>query len=197
VLGDDRVVLREVVLGDASSLIAHLGTPAVVRYIAPPPMTIDGFQQFIKWSRLERRRRAQLCYSIVPAAEKKPVGLVQMRPRDPSFSTAEWGFAIREAEWGSGLFIAAARLLLDFAFDRLGLLRLEARAVEGNGRGNGVLRKLGSTREGILRGGFRIGDTCLNDVMWSLLKEEWELHRDSEQLLGAITPRTSPMLVRH
>jgi hypothetical protein len=34
--------------------------------------------------------------------------------------------------------------------------------------------------------------------MWSLLKEEWEAHRDDDQLLGASTPRTSAMpLVRH
>ena len=71
VLRDETVTLRELVLGDAASLIAHLGTPAVVRYIAPPPMTLDGFQQFIKWTRLERRRRAQMCYGIVPASETR------------------------------------------------------------------------------------------------------------------------------
>jgi ribosomal-protein-alanine N-acetyltransferase len=198
VLSDDLVTLRELAMSDAPSLIAHLGTPAVVRYIAPPPMTIEGFQEFIKWVRLERRRRAQMCFGIVPASEKRPIGLIQLRPRDPSFATAEWGFAIRESEWGNGLFVDAAKLVLDFAFDRLGLLRLEARALEANGRGNGVLRKLGATREGVLRNSFRDGDRCLDDVMWSLLKDEWEAHRDSGQLLGVTSPRASVKpLVRH
>jgi ribosomal-protein-alanine N-acetyltransferase len=198
VLSDELVTLRELAVSDAASLIAHLGTPAVVRYIAPPPMTIEGFQQFIKWARLERRRRAQMCFGIVPASEKRPVGLIQLRPRDVTFNTAEWGFAICETAWGSGLFVDAAKLLLDFAFDRLGLMRLEARALEANGRGNGVLRKLGSTREGVLRNSFRDGDRCLDDVMWSLLKEEWEARRDNDEFLGASSPRTSaPALVRH
>ena len=36
---------------------------------------------------------------------------------DPGFGTAEWGFAIGQAFWGTGLFVEAAELVLAFAFD--------------------------------------------------------------------------------
>ena len=48
----------------------------------------------------------------------------------------------------------APRLVLTFAFDVVGVHRLEARAAVQNGRGNGALRKIGAVQEGILRKSF-------------------------------------------
>ncbi len=51
-----------------------------------------------------------------------------MWPLEPSFRTVEWGFALRRASWGTGLFAESARLVLQFGFETLGVVRLEARA---------------------------------------------------------------------
>ena len=56
--------------------------------------------------------------------------------------------------WGTGMFAEGARLVLDFAFDVIGVHRLEARAAVANGRGNGALRKIGAVQEGLLRRSF-------------------------------------------
>jgi ribosomal-protein-alanine N-acetyltransferase len=96
-----------------------------------------------------------------------------MWPIECDFSTAEWGFVLSESYWGTGLFMRSARLFLEAVFGSFGVFRLEARAVDTNSRGNGVLRKLGATREGDLRGGFRNGDVATNHVMWSILAPEW------------------------
>ncbi len=173
VLRNATVTLRELKPADAPALLAHICTPPVCQYIAAPPASVEGFQRFIRWTRMERRRGALFCFGIIPAGQSEPMGLIQVRSRDPQFSSAEWGFALAEPLWGTGVFVASARLVLEFAFTRLGVLRLEARAAEPNGRGNGVLQKLGATREGTLRRGFRFGDSCLDDVMWSILAEEW------------------------
>ena len=45
-------------------------------------------------------------------------------------------------------------MVVDFAFDTLGVHRLEARAAVANGRGNGALRKIGAVQEGVLRKSF-------------------------------------------
>ena len=71
----------------------------------------------------------------------------------------------------------SARVFLDAVFGTLGVFRLEARALDANGRGNGVLRKLGATRESVLRGGFKHGDVISDHVMWSLLAPEWAERR--------------------
>ena len=35
----------------------------------------------------------------------------------PIFQTREWGFALGSAYWGTGLFVAGATHVLDFAFE--------------------------------------------------------------------------------
>ena len=74
-----------------------------------------------------------------------------MRAIAPRFSVAEWGFAVGSPFWGTGLFLAGARMTLDFAFQNTAVSRLEARAVVQNGRGNGALRKLAVKTAGEVR----------------------------------------------
>jgi RimJ/RimL family protein N-acetyltransferase len=140
---------------------------------------VEGFKRFIQWTHLQRRAGLHACFGIVPPGDASAIGLLQIWPIELDFSTAEWGFVLSEAYWGTGLFASGARLLLDFAFGTLGVLRLEARAAEANARGNGVLRKLGATREGVLRRAFRDGDELRDHVMWSILADEWFLRRES------------------
>ena len=45
-----------------------------------------------------------------------------------------------------------------------------------NGRANGALRKLGAVQEGVLRRSVRRGDEYVDQVLWSLLKEDWGEH---------------------
>ena len=60
------------------------------------------------------------------------------------------------------MFLASARMTLDFAFQNTAVNRLEARAVVQNGRGNGALRKLGAVQEGVLRGSLLKDGTFLD-----------------------------------
>ena len=176
-LRNHAVTLRELRASDAPALLEHVNRPSVLKYIAPSPPTVEAFKRFITWTRLERRRGRHLCFGVVPAGQSLPVGLVQLWPVEPDFSTAEWGFVLGESVWGTGAFSASARLLLDFAFGGLGVMRLETRAVEANSRVNGALLKLGATREGTLRSGFRSGNKVLNQAMWSILEGEWDARR--------------------
>jgi RimJ/RimL family protein N-acetyltransferase len=177
-LRDDLVMLREVRRDDASSLLVQLNQPEVLRYVAPCPSTVEGFQHFIRWARRERRHDRLACFGLVPGGQRHAVGVLQVWPIERDFSTAEWGFCVGEAYWGVGLFERAARLLLDTVFADLGVQRLEARAVDVNVRGNRVLEKLGHLREGVLRSGYRCGAITHDYVMWSVLADEWRAGKD-------------------
>jgi ribosomal-protein-alanine N-acetyltransferase len=172
-LSDGTVVLRELRWSDAPSLLAELHRSRVFQYTAPCPPTVEGFERFIRWTQDERGHGRHACFGIVPPRQATPVGIIQIWPIEFDFSTAEWGFVLSESYWGTGLFMRSARLFLEAVFGSLGVFRLEARALDINSRGNGVLRKLGATREGDLRGGFRDGVVVSNHVMWSILAPEW------------------------
>jgi len=51
--------------------------------------------------------------------------------------------------------------------------RLEARAAVQNGRGNGALRKLGAVQEGVLRKSFLRNGEYLDQVLWTIMDEDW------------------------
>jgi RimJ/RimL family protein N-acetyltransferase len=172
-LTDGLITLRSLRASDAS-LLFRLVTPAVVRYLPDAPRSPQEFRGFIRWTQAQRRRGAHICYAVVPGPGLPPAGFVQIWSVDRSFSTAEWGFVLGERYWGTGLFDRAARLLLDFAFSDLHVDRLEARAVIANARGNGALRKLAATPEGVLRSASWANGVPVDSMMWSILASDWD-----------------------
>lgn len=174
VLAASTVTLRELELTDAPSLFAMLTTEEVSRFISPPPTTVEGFERFITWARAERTAGRYACFALVPAGMETAIGLFQVRQLEPGFATAEWGFALGSAFWGKGLFVDAGELVVNFALNTLGVRRLEARAAVANGRGNGALRKLGAVQEGVLRRSFLKNGQFLDQMLWSILAEEWK-----------------------
>ena len=179
VLTGRGVTLRELRSSDAATLMAMLSTAEVARFISPPPTTVEGFERFIVWTQTERAAGRYICFGVVPDGTDAAVGLFQVRQAEPDFASAEWGFALGSAYWGSGLFMEGAGLVLDFAFDVLGVHRLEARAAVQNGRGNGALRKIGALQEGILRRSFLRNGAYLDQVLWAILASDRDCLRSS------------------
>ena len=179
-LSAENVTLRELRLSDAPSLLAMLTTEEVARFISPPPTTVAGFERFITWTHAERQAGRYICFAVVPKGMDTAIGIFQVRQLEPGFASAEWGFAIGSAFWGTGLFPTGSQLVLDFAFDVIGVHRLEARAAVRNGRGNGALRKVGASCEGVMRKSFLRNGEFLDQNLWSILSEDWKTLRRSK-----------------
>jgi len=177
VLGGSNFTLRELRSEDAASLLAMLTTEEVARFISPPPTTVEGFERFISWTHRERSAGSFVCFGIVPEGLTHAVGIFQLRSLEPGFASCEWGFAMGSSFWGTGVFAEGARLVVNFAVDVLGSQRLEARAAVANGRGNGALRKIGAIQEGVLRRSFLRNGQYHDQVLWSILAEDWRLQR--------------------
>ena len=173
VLRGARVVLRELRASDAASLFAMLSADEVARFISPPPTTVSGFEQFIAWTLRQRSAGTYACFAVTVRGYDTAIGIFQMRQIDADFRTAEWGFAIGSPFWGTGVFREGADLMLDFAFETVGVYRLEARASVQNGRGNGALRKVGAVREAILRKSFLRNGEQVDQALYAILADEW------------------------
>ncbi|MBA3887676.1 MAG: GNAT family N-acetyltransferase [Acidobacteria bacterium] len=178
VLTGSMVTLRELRLSDAASLLSMLSCEEVARFISPPPTTVDGFERFIAWTHRERGVGSYLCFGVVPHGMDSAIGIFQVRQLEPGFGTAEWGFAVGSGFWGTGVFMDAAQMILDFAFQTIGMHRLEARAAVANGRGNGALRKIGAMQEGVLRKSFLRDGDYLDQTLWTILDEDWRRVKD-------------------
>ena len=173
VLTSSQVTLRQLRASDATSLCALLTTEEVSRFISPPPTTVDGFERFIAWTLRQRQAGTYACFAVTVDNTDTAIGIFQLRELEPGYGTAEWGFAIGSAYWGSGVFLEGAELMVEFAFEVVGVHRLEARAAVKNGRGNGALRKIGAVQEGLLRKSFLKDGEYLDQALWTILHEDW------------------------
>ena len=174
-----NVTLRELRSSDAAALLAMLSSDEVAEFISPLPHTVDGFADFIAEAHHDRTRGNSFCFGIVPRGYDDAMGLFQVRQLEPGFGSAEWGFAIGSPFWGSGIFAEGAKAVIDFSFSVVGAHRLEARSIASNGRGNAALRKVGAMQEGILRRSFQRNGRYFDQILWSILKEDWRPHRPS------------------
>lgn len=177
VLKNDRVVLREMRLADAAAMVAIVTPPEVSRYISPPPPDVEMFERFIRKSQSQQAAGRLACFAVTLNGHDLPIGMFQVRALDPEFRTAEWGFALGSAFWGTGLFEECADLVLDFAFSTLGVHRVEARAAVRNGRGNRALQKVGAVQEGVLRQAFLCGGEYIDQILYAVVEDEWRAAR--------------------
>jgi len=188
VLSAGEVVLREVRTSDADALASLLTTPEITRFISTPPQDVDGFERFIAASQRLRASGEGACFAVTLRHYQAPIGIFQVRHISPSqddarqmggaLETAEWGFAIGSPFWGTGIFEQSAALVMEFAFERVRVHRLEARCAAKNGRGGKALQKVGAVAEGILRKAFTCGGEQLDQVLYAIVEHDWRACRD-------------------
>ena len=174
------MTLRELRHSDAASLLALLTTEEVSRFISPPPTTLAGFERFIAWTHAQRQTGAYACFAVVPHGTDTAIGIFQLRSLEAGFGIAEWGFAIGSDYWGTGVYQDGAAALLAFAFEGVGVRRLEARACVQNGRGTGALCKVGAVAERVLRQAFLKDGQRHDQILWALHASDWQRGRAAQ-----------------
>jgi RimJ/RimL family protein N-acetyltransferase len=76
---------------------------------------------------------------------------------------------------GSGLNSDMKFLILSYAFEQLGLNRIELKADERNHRSRQAILSIGATREGVLREHIKLHNGYIrNTVYYSILRSEWD-----------------------
>jgi RimJ/RimL family protein N-acetyltransferase len=97
------------------------------------------------------------------------------------------GYAISRAHWGKGVAPEAALAVIEWAFKTFALAKVWASTDAEHARSRRVLEKLGMRHEGTLRSHHlgRAGGR-VDEVMYGLLREEWEEQRRQAGPLAAI-----------
>lgn len=170
------VTLREPVTQDLGPLVHLLSLGDATRFGTEDETSEVSVQKMIERAARDRTTGQAFTYAVTTGTARPPVGLIQVRRMDPGFESAEWECTLTPAARGTGVFLEAVRLAGSFAFGQVGVRRLESRVLVKNGRANTALRKLGAVEEGILRRSARLNGEYVDQVLWSLLKEDWAQH---------------------
>src|SRR5262245_13410906 len=175
-----HVVLRGLRPSDAAALHGLLTAPEVARFVSTPPASVEAFERFIIKANRERSGKYS-GYAVTLKGSDTAIGMFQIRETEPHCQVAEWGFALGSSFWGTGIFAESAQLILQFVFQTLGVHRLEARAAVRNGRGGRALQKIGAVQEGVLRKSFKCNGEYLDQVLYTIVSDDWRASRDTRQ----------------
>lgn len=106
--------------------------------------------------------------------DDKLVGGVLIRVMDIPQGRAEIGVWLEPAATGKGLITRASRLLVDWLIRERGVHRVEWLVSSANAPSIAVARRLGMSKDGVLRSYFLFRGVRQDLEVWSLLAPEWE-----------------------
>lgn len=168
--------LREVGPEDAAAAMAWGADPEFFRYMAYVPVADQAAEEeFLRGIQAQARARPRLQYhvGVVWIATDELIGMVRLGITSAEHREGDLGYGVRLDRAGQGITTEAARLLLRFGFETLGLHRVFAYHHPDNHASERVMQKLGMQREGMLRENMFEHGRWRDSVVHSILEDEW------------------------
>jgi RimJ/RimL family protein N-acetyltransferase len=171
-----RLRLRPFEQADLDALYEIHSDDEVTRYLYNDPRTLDEVRELLEGkiagASLEREGD-WLSAAAVLAETGELVADVSLRWVSEAQRLGEIGFVVHPAQQGHGYATEAARPLLAFAFETLGLHRVIGRTEARNVGSSRVLEKLGMRREAHLVENEWVKGEWQSELVYALLDREW------------------------
>jgi ribosomal-protein-serine acetyltransferase len=103
----------------------------------------------------------------------KLVGFVSLKSINAQHQCANIGYFLAATAQGGGLVTKSCRVMLDYAFDKLKLNRVDIYCAAENVKSRAVAERLGFTHEGTLRDAQWLHDKFVDLVVYGILAREW------------------------
>ncbi|MDR3430859.1 MAG: GNAT family N-acetyltransferase [Rouxiella aceris] len=130
---------------------------------------LEDSRQYLIDSYVKRQRGQEYRFCLFERDSGKIVGSVAINRIVPEYKTANIGYWIRSDSTGRSLAVIAVKAIARFAFDELGMTRLEIVAMSGNLRSCRVAEKSGAVAEGLHRNRLYLRGQPRNAWVYSLI----------------------------
>lgn len=169
----EHLRLRPLEEREASALFEMHADPEAMRYWSTPPWTdqAEG-RRAIERSWASIRDGTSIRFGIFED-ERSLIGTCTLFNVQDVNRRAEVGYILRRSHWGRGLMREALTGLMHYAFDALGLHRIEADVDPRNLASARTLEGLGFLREGFLRERWIIDGVPSDSAIYGLLVSDW------------------------
>jgi len=170
VIETERLTLKPLVINDSDSLLGIFSDPEVMRYWNTAPWTtIQDAIDFINESNDSMQRQESLILGVYLKSTGELAGKCMLFSYDKESKRAEIGFGLGRSCWGKGYISEAGEALVQYAFNSLGLRRIEAEIDPDNQSSAKALEKLGFSREGLLRQRWEVNGIVSDSAMYGRL----------------------------
>ena len=176
VLEDDRVILRPLTLLDATYLVDYVkNEPSIWQFSLVAIQQQEDLEGYIHSAVKSREDKTAYPFIVFDKNTQTYVGSTRFYDMQLEFKTTQLGYTwYSQKVWGTGLNAHCKFLLLQFAFEKMDLKRVEFRADNDNKRSIAAMQKIGCTTEGVLRSHLpRPNGTRRDSIVLSITQEEW------------------------
>lgn len=176
ILEDDFVQLRPLQKDDYELLLPFaLQEPEIWKYSLKPAAGAEGWRNYLDATLAAREEKKEYPFLVFDKRQQKYAGSTRFYDIQLNNQTLQLGYTWYGKDFqGTGLNKHCKFLLLQFAFEEIGVERVEFRADFANKRSIAAMQSLGCTIEGVLRNHLPKLDGGRRDsIILSVLKEEW------------------------
>jgi RimJ/RimL family protein N-acetyltransferase len=180
ILEDEAVLLRPLQISDVENLLEiSENEPETWEYSLVRANGKANLENYIKIALDAKVKGTEFPFIVLDKKSGKYAGSTRFYDINFNFKTLQLGYTWYGKDFrGTGLNQHCKFLLLQFAFETLGMERVEFRADNNNQRSIAAMKSIGCTVEGVLRSHMpTLGGSIRRDsIILSILKSEWESH---------------------
>ncbi len=177
ILEDERAILRPLEYADFENLLPFsLAEPDIWQYSLVPAAGEKGLRNYINFAVEAREARNEYPFIVFDKKQDCYAGSTRFYDIQLSDKCLQLGYTWYGRQFqGTGLNKHCKFLLLEFAFEKMGMERVEFRADIQNERSIAAMKSIGCKVEGILRSiGLRTDGNRRDSIVLSILRGEWE-----------------------
>nr|AUN37605.1 ribosomal-protein-S5p-alanine acetyltransferase [uncultured bacterium] len=173
-LTTERLHLRQLKPSDSKALFAIKSDPEVTKHYGQEPhQSVDETLWWIEGLKISYENRQDVAWCVTLKGDDTLIGACTLWNLDHGYHHGEIGYELHPAYERQGLMTEAVAAILTFAFNDLGLHRVEATPFADNPPSKSLLLRLGFTYEGTLRQRHFFRNHFKDQLYYGLLKDEW------------------------
>jgi [ribosomal protein S5]-alanine N-acetyltransferase len=172
-----RLVLREIVPGDAAALYNFLSDPEVQKYDVDAPWcdiseSYRWIEEYHKWF----EEKKAIIWGVVVKDENRMVGRMAFMFWEKRYESADLGYTMARPYWRRGIATEAVRAMLQFGFESMRVHRVNVDTRMDNLGSLLLMQTLGFRPEGERRECIRNADgTYQSWGLFGMLEDEYRL----------------------
>jgi len=173
-LESERLILRPIEESDVPALFPLINDADVAADMlsVPHPYPEDEYVPWIRKAREAMERREQFPMAIVLKETGLPIGACDILNISWDHMRAEIAYWIGKEYWGRGYTTEAAKRMIEFGFEELGLERISAGCFPRNKASARIIEKLGFTFEGLARHAYKKDGEFLDELRFGILRSD-------------------------
>lgn len=177
VLEDQAVLLRPLQKSDLEWLLPFSeNEPELWKYSLVPAHGRNNLENYINLALGARDKKTEFPFIVYDKTTQRYAGSTRFYDINFAFKTLQLGYTWYGKDFqGTGLNKHCKFLLLSFAFETLGMERVEFRADNNNERSKAAMLAIGCTVDGVLRSNMPTyqSDLRRDSIVLSILRAEW------------------------